>query len=406
MRGGKEARQVPMRKTGHIRERSPGSFELRYDLGTDLATGRRKTVTTTVRGSRKDAERELRRLLHAVDTGQHVDPNRLTVRDWLCRWLDIIRPELAPRTYGRYAEIVRDQLLPALGNIPLAKLAPAQIQDFHSKLATGERRDGKEGGLSSGSRRLVHAVLRISLNRAVELQHLFKNPCDALRRRLPKAEKHEMVTLSPDQATALLQASRDRPSVYISIFIALMTGARRGEACALRWRNVDLDRGVIRVAESLEQTKGGTLRFKAPKNGKSRAITLPTSAIAELRQLKRDQAERLLRVGIRQDGATLLCAQDDGRALAPDVLTAAFTRLVRSLGDGFPRVHFHSLRHSHATQLLLAGVHPRVAQERLGHATAAMTLDIYSHVTSAMQEDAAAKIDAIFRIGSKSGSNG
>jgi integrase len=386
-----------MRRTGHIRQRSPGSFELRYDLDTDPATGKRKTVTTTVRGSRKDAERELRRLLRAVDTGQHVDPNRLTVRDWLNRWLDIIRPELAPRTHGRYAEIVSNQLLPAVGNIPLTKLAPAQIQTFYSKLATGERQDGKDGGLSSGSRRLVHAVLRTSLNRAVELQHLFRNPCDALRRRLPKAEKHEMVTLSPNQATVLLEASRNRPSVYIAVFIALMTGVRRGEACALRWRNVDLDRGLIRVAESLEQTKG-TLRFKAPKSGKSRTITLPASAIAELRQLKRDQAERLLRVGIRQDGATLVCAQDDGRALAPDVLTAAFTRLVRSLGDGFPRVHFHSLRHSHATQLLIAGVHPRVAQERLGHATAAMTLDIYSHVTSAMQEDAAGKIDAIFRI--------
>jgi integrase len=387
-----------MRRTGHIRERLPGSFELRYSLGTDPATGKRRTATVTVRGSRKDADKELRRLLRAVDTGEHIDPNRLTVRDWLNRWLDIIRPELAPLTHGRYVEIVRDQLLPALGNIPLAKLAPAQIQTLYSSLATGGRRDGKDGGLSGGSRRLVHAVLRMSLNRAVELQHLCRNPCDALRRRLPKAEKHEMVTLSPDQAILLLKGSRNRPSIYTGIFIALMTGARRGEACALRWSNVDLDRGVIRVVESLEQTKGGALRFKAPKNGKSRTITLPASAIAELRQLKRDQAERLLRVGVLQDGATLLCAQNDGRPLAPDVLTAAFTRLVRSLGDDFPHIHYHSLRHSHATQLLLAGVHPRIAQERLGHATVAMTLDIYSHVTSTMQEDAAGKIDAVFRI--------
>jgi integrase len=387
-----------MRRTGHIRQRSPGSFELRYALGTNPATGRRRTATVTVRGGRKDAEKELRRLLRTLDTGEHIDPNRLTVREWLNRWLDITRPELAPLTHGRYVEIVRDQLLPAFGNVQLAKLTPVQIQSFYSKLATEGRRDGKKGGLSAGSRRLVHAVLRMSLNRAVELQHLCRNPCDALRRRLPKAEKHEMVTLSPDQAIALLKASRNRPSIYTGIFIAIMTGARRGEACALRWSNVDLDRGVIRVMESLEQTNGGALRFKAPKNGKSRTITLPASAIAELREIKRDQAERLLRVGIRQDDATLLCAQSDGRPLAPDVLTAAFTRLVRSFGDGFPRVHYHSLRHTHATQLLLAGVHPRVAQERLGHATVAMTLDIYSHVTSTMQEDAAGKIDAVFRI--------
>jgi len=87
-----------MRRAGHIRQRSPGSFELRYDLDTDPATGKRKTVTTTVRGSRKDAERELRRLLHAVDTGQHVDRTRMTVRRWLTLWLDTIQHEVAPRS--------------------------------------------------------------------------------------------------------------------------------------------------------------------------------------------------------------------------------------------------------------------------------------------------------------------
>ena len=137
-----------MRRNGHIRERSPGAYEIRYSLGTDPATGKRRTATVTVRGNRKDAEKEMRRLLRAVDTGEHVDPNRLTVREWLKTWLDVIRQEVAPRTAERYGEIVNNYLAPALGNLALTKLAPVHLQNAYNGWADGGRRDGKAGGLS------------------------------------------------------------------------------------------------------------------------------------------------------------------------------------------------------------------------------------------------------------------
>src|SRR5215471_11760606 len=121
-----------MRRTGHIRERSPGSFEIRYSLGTDPATGKRKIATATVRGNRKDAEKELRRLLRTVDTGEHVDPTRMTVRQWLSNWLGAIRDEVAPSSLHRYSITVHQHIVPALGNIPVAKLSPAHIQSFYS----------------------------------------------------------------------------------------------------------------------------------------------------------------------------------------------------------------------------------------------------------------------------------
>src|SRR4051794_13356917 len=102
-----------MRRTGHIRERSPGSYELRYSLGTDSATGKRKLATATVRGSRKDAEKELRRLLRSLDTGEHVDPTRITLREWLAAWLAAVREEIAPKTHERYSELVNHFLAPA-----------------------------------------------------------------------------------------------------------------------------------------------------------------------------------------------------------------------------------------------------------------------------------------------------
>src|SRR5947207_10412462 len=97
-RGARRRRQPLMRRTGHIRERSPGSYEIRYSLGTDSATGMRKIATATVRGTRKDAEKELRRLLRAVDTGEHVDPTRITLREWLAAWLAAVRGGMAPKT--------------------------------------------------------------------------------------------------------------------------------------------------------------------------------------------------------------------------------------------------------------------------------------------------------------------
>ena len=101
-----------MRPSGHLRQRSSGSYELRYSLGTDPATGKRKTITTTVRGTRKQAEKELRRLLHTIDNGEHVDPSRITVRDWLSTWLGAVRQEVSPRTHERYSELISTSLPP------------------------------------------------------------------------------------------------------------------------------------------------------------------------------------------------------------------------------------------------------------------------------------------------------
>jgi integrase len=387
-----------MRRTGHIRERSPDSFEIRYSLGTNPATGRRQIATTTVRGTRKEAEKELRRLLRSLDTGEHVDPNRVTVRLWLATWLATVRHEVAPRSYDRYAAIVNRHLIPALGNLQLTKLAPVHIQEFYNTLASTGRRDGRLGGLAARSRRQLHRVLATALSRAVEQQLIARNPTEVFKRRLPKVEPREMVTLTAVQSTLLIKTARGSP-LYPPILIALATGARRGEALALRWRNVDLDRGAIRIVESLEQTAAG-LRFKAPKNDRGRTVTLPTFAVGELRRLKREQAESLLMLGVRQTGDTLVCARADGAPLQPVALTHLFTRLIERIAD-LPRVRFHDLRHTHATQLLLAGVHPRIAQERLGHSTVVLTLDLYSHVTATMQEDAAAKIDEAFRPATK-----
>jgi len=222
-----------------------------------------------------------------------------------------------------------------------------------------------------------------------------RNPADAVKKRLPKIERRTMATLTAEQSALLLEAI-NHSRVYWPVLLALATGMRRGEILALRWKNVDLERGTVRVVESLEQTKLG-IRFKAPKNDRHRAIALPAYAVEKLRRLKRQQAEELLALGIRQSGETLVCARADGGPHQPLSLTYEFARFMGRLKE-LPRVRFHDLRHSHATQLLADGVHPKIASERLGHASVGITLDLYSHVTDTMQGDAALRLDTAMQL--------
>jgi integrase len=226
----------------------------------------------------------------------------------------------------------------------------------------------------------------------VEQQVLTRNPADALKR-LPKVEVEPIATLTIEQSTRLLKAIR-HTTTYWPTLIALATGMRRGEILALRWKNLDLEHGVVRVVESLEQTKAG-LRFKSTKTDKARAVPLPKFAIDELRGWKRQQAENLLKLGVRQSPSMLICAREDGEPKQPRSLTHEFTYLVGRVKD-LPRVRFHDLRHSHATQLLAAGVHPKIVQERLGHSTISITMDLYSHVSQTMQSDATARLDQAY----------
>jgi integrase len=344
-----------MRPRGTIKSRSAGSYRLRYSLGRDPVTGRRKFASTTIRGTRKQAEKELVRLLRTVDTGEHVDPTKATIGEWLRLWLNAVRVEVSPKTHERYAEIVRCYLLPAFGNIQLQRLTPSDIQRGYNSF---------DRNPSPRTRRHVHRILKSALARAVEQQALARHPATNLR--LPKVPKVEVTALSVEQTKLLLRSIR-HTTTYWPTLLAVATGMRRGEILALRWRSVDLDAGLVRVVGSLEQTKSG-LRFKSTKTEKARAVPLPSFALKELRRWKREQAQRLLEVGVRQSGSTLVCCREDGEPKQPESLTHEFTYLVGRIRD-LPRVRFHDLRHSHATQLLASGVHPKIVQERLGHSS-------------------------------------
>lgn len=390
---------------GHVRQRSAGSWEIRYSW-TDPLTRKRKTATATVRGTYKQADAQLRERLSELDKNRHVDPSRVTVAEWLEEWLGLIRGEVAAKTHERYGELVRHYLSPELGSHLLQRLEPIAIKTALAKWASGGRRDKKPGGLAPQTRHNLHTLLKIALNCAVAMKKRSDNPIDAVDP--PTVPKKPMTVLTPEQSTRLLATIR-HTRMFWPVLITLATGMRRGEVLGLRWGSVDFERGVIRVVESLEETKTYGLRLKTTKTDRWRAVTLPAFAIEELRRHKKEQAEDLLRLGIRQRDEAFVCPRANpldgegkpdkqGAPLSPDACSHEFARLVRNIPD-MPRVSLHKLRHSHASQLLLPGVHPKVVQERLGHSSITVTLDTYSHLIPTMQGEAASRLDAAYKPG-------
>ena len=374
---------------GHIRPRGKGTWAIVLDLGKD-GSGKRHQKWHTVKGTKRDAEREMTKLLNDLNTGTYVEPAKLTLREYLEKWLeDYARANVTAKTFERYAEIVHQNLVPALGHLQLSKIQPLHIQDYYSKALKKGRKDGK-GGLSARTVLHHHRILHEALRQAVKWLLLGRNPADAVEP--PRPPGIEMTALNEAEAHQLMEAARPT-RLHVPVVLAITTGMRRGEILALRWQDIDMDAGTLAVRQSLEQTKAG-LAFKQPKTNKGRrVVALPPLAIDTLRRHKAGQAKVRLAMGPAYEDQGLVCAQPNGQPWRPDGITSSFHNLVKAAG--LPAIRFHDLRHTHASLLLRQGIHPKVVSERLGHSTISITLDTYSHVLPGMQQEAARKLDEL-----------
>lgn len=384
--------------TGCLKKRSESSWSIVLYLGRDPVTGKKRQKWQTFHGNKKQAQAEMTRLLHELNTGAYVEPVKLTLGAYLERWLvDYAKTNVSPKTYERYSEIVKKHLIPALGAMPIFNLKPLHIQGYYSRaLASGRYQKGsastKERGLSAQTVLHHHRVLREALGRAVKWQLLVRNPADAVEP--PKPPRKEMRALSEAETAWLLQVAMGT-RFYVPVLLAVTTGMRRGELLGLHWKDVDLENGTASVQRSVEQTNAG-IRFKSPKGRKGRPITLLPITVEALREHKKFQQQQKRMLVADYNDQDLICAREDGSLWRPDTFTADFARL--AMKAGLKGVRLHDLRHSHATQLLMNGVHPKVVSERLGHSTIGITLDIYSHVLPGLQEDAAKKLDVSLRL--------
>jgi integrase len=376
--------------TGSLKKRSGNSWSIILFLGQDPATGKKRQKWVTVHGNKKDAERELNRLVNELNTGAYIEPCRDTLETFLTKWLEMTKPSLAGKTHERYAEIVKRHLVPALGAVFLAKIQPMHIQSYYLRALESGRLDGN-GGLSAQTVLHHHRVLHGALQQAVKWQLLVRNPADAVEP--PKPEQKEMRALDEDRSAWLLEAA-DGNRLYIPILIAITTGMRRGEILGLMWRDIDFINGFIRVQRSVEQTNAG-VRFKEPKKKKSRRPIVMLGLLIEALERHRERQNQFKNtLGSDYEDNDLICSYDDGRIWVPESFTSSYFQFTKRIGV---RIRFHDLRHTHASQLLRAGVSAKVVSERLGHSAIGITLDTYSHILPGMQEEAAARMDVALR---------
>ncbi len=356
----------------------------------DPITGKRKRRWHSFQGTKRQANVECARLITELKNGTAIEPNKMTVALFFEKWLEHIKTQVAPRTAERYAEIAQKNIVPVLGTVILTKLAPVTISTAYSTLLSSGRRKSA-GGLSPRTVHHCHRVLKQALLQAVKWQILARNPADAVDP--PKVERAQMTTYDLSQTGSLIEALRGT-EVFLPTVLAVLLGLRRGEVAALRWRNVDLDRGQVAIVESAEQTKAG-IRLKPPKSGRARTVALAPTIVQELRAHRLEQAQDLLKLGMGLSADTFVCTRPDGEMMEPVWITQEWIRRIK--GTGLPAYRFHDLRHAHATHLLASGAHPKVASERLGHSSVGITLDLYSHVLPGMQEGAANAADEALR---------
>src|SRR5262245_34268746 len=334
---------------GHVRKRG-GNWCFVIDLPR-VGSGARRQRWFSGFATRKKAEAALSAALGDIGKGSYVEPSAMTVGDFLHRWLeDYVQHNCAAKTGDRYAEIVRNHVLPVIGCVKLRELKPAHIQELYSHAKRAGRKDGR-GGLSGRTVHHIHRVLTNAFNAGVKWQLLANNPVRAATP--PRPEVKEMVALSQQQSLRLLELLEESP-LRLSVFLALTTGLRRGELLGLKWSDIDWDRGIVIVRRALKQSRRG-LELQRPKTARSaRTIALPPIALDALRRHKIVQAEGRMRLGKAYRDLGLVLAESDGGFKRPDVLYTNFAAFVRRHSE-LPKVRFHDLRHTHASLLLQAG---------------------------------------------------
>jgi integrase len=352
---------------------------------TPAGTPDRRTVYGKTRA---ECQGKLEALRAAAVAGTLPSTARLTFGDFLWRWLrDSVRPSVRPRTYDSYAEVTTRHIAPALGGYRLTALRPEVLQQYYAAKL--------EGGLSATTVKYHHAIIHRALKQALKWDLVRRNVAEAVD--APRPGQEEMCFLTPDQASELLASARATGDRLAALWgLALYSGARQGELLALRWADVDLAAGRLRIRRALERVRAGAGVYAEPKTASSRrTLTLDGDAVALLREHRaRQAAERLQRGAAYADEDLVFCTQWGGPLDRFNVRRDFRLALGRA---GLPLIRFHDLRHTNGVLMQLAGVGLRAAMARLGHAQARTTLETYGHITPQMDVDAAARIAATLR---------
>jgi integrase len=364
-------------------------WRLILSLGRDPATGKWKQKWVTFHGTKTKAEAKLRELVHQIDNGEFVEPSKLSVGEYLEKeWLPKVKAKCSARTYRSYRNIVETHISKStLGRIPLQQVRPSDVEHYHNT---------KSAALSGATLRVHHCVLTSALKLAKRDKRVRENAAREAGMPGRKREQRELRAWNEDEARKVLVAAKTRSTQTALFFaVALDSGARKGELQGLKWSDLDLTSGEMKIERQL--LKGGPEpEFGPTKTGQMRSVHLGDHTVALLREHKREQAELKManRLHYQDHGLVFGQTYEHQGQLGTPLPLATIDRMLAKLIEetGVRTISVHGLRHTCATLLLAAGVQPHVVQQRLGHTDISTTLGIYAHVLPSQQADAAAKL--------------
>lgn len=392
----------PNRRRARRRANGQGSIYQRKDgrwagaafvLGTD-GTFRRVPVYGR---SAEEVDAKLTALKARSNLGLPAEAAGWTVHMYVDHWLNhVAKPKLRPTTFVRYRSLLQRYVVPLVGKRKLAALSPADVRLMLTRIAAS-RTPGRKGqaeeqrpAVSARTVQQAHAVLRAVLSAAVREELIGRNVAKLVQVATP--EPDEIRPWSDTEARAFLQASREH-RMHALFVVALGLGLRRGELLGLRWADVDLRAGQLRVAQTLQRVRGAGVVYGPPKSRRSRrTLTMPALVVLALTEHRERQAQDREAAAAEWVETGLVFTTATGRHVEPRNLSTAFSRLLAR--SGVRPIRFHDLRHTCATLLLARGVSPRVVMDVLGHSQIAVTMNVYGHVIPAMQQSAADEINA------------
>lgn len=393
---------------GTIYKRPDGKWCAQVTIGRDT-NGKLKRQTFYGK-TRQEVADKLLKVQNDLKTGTFVEPNKLTLADWINTWLfEYKKNNIRPSTFESYEYLTRVHINPILGHILLKGLRPDNIQRlYNEKVSNKESPDA--ASLSANTVNRIHVILHSALDQAVKNNLVIRNVADFTT--LPKQPKKEIRVLTVEEQYKLLNSLKDE-RLKTCFILALASGVREGELLALRWKNVNLKEGTIAIKESLKRVKifdedspaKTKLIFQEPKtkSGK-RVVPLPQSVVKELIEHKKKQNEEKLKAGELYENNDLVFATELGKVLEPRNFLRTFYRIIKNAD--IEHINFHALRHTYATRLLEANEHPKVVQEILGHSDITLTLNTYSHVLPDIKMAAAQKLNHLFEKKSSSHKEG
>ncbi len=371
---------------GNIRKRKDGRWEGRYTAGINPENG--KQIFKNVLGKTQAEVKE--KLKKALADSQRLDlakQGKYTIGTWMDAWFEnVAKIKVRPSSHQTYRGYIDNHIKPNIGNIPLEKLTTMELQKLYRKLLTSgrvERIEAKEQpkGLSAKTVRNINQVISSAMDLVVEQKIILGNSTSACS--LPRVEHKEMQTISAEQLQDFLEEAK-RSGGYEMYYIDLSTGLRRGELLGLKWEDIDMQQGIIRIWRQVSRIDGKIVEATLKTKNSYRAVTISPQAIEVLKEQKEKTNDEYV------------FPSPNGGPISPDSVNNMLKRVLERAG--IPKVRFHDLRHTFATLALQNGVDIKTVSGMLGHFSAGFTLDTYAHMTTAAQKEAAQTMGNVLNL--------